>query len=683
MQDPSAHVPSQGSDPALASHLNDEVRPPLKPAQSHHLATSSDSTETLFDSTGSRPYLPKNSEFVLTGWTAGLKKWPYLFDGVVGNIKHFDVEFGEYIGPGGYSQVFRGIWQRDVEVGIKVLALEDSWAIGAFANEILTWSLLPPHPNVIRLYGVCFDAWQPYLVSPLMRNGNLREYIQRFKPSPRDKMRLMLDIAKGIRHLHRSGVIHCNIHQDIVVINDLGHAQISSFGYTSGYMSRAWTGVAAAYLTDEDKLLERYLRHSRQMLLNDSIKSDVFSFATVCFHVWMPEGTIATMQSDDNAPRELVALLTRCNKVPENVPSFDSIVEELQGILAITFSSTPHSLDTPWLHEEDVKLLELIGRGGYGEVFRGTWIDETVAVKRVFRGDMGRDLYTAFAAEIEIWTRLKHDNVLPLLGACLTTTFPFLVSPFMEYGTATTYLLAAHTTTYQRIKMLLDIARGMAYLDTIGLVHADLKAANVLVGKDGVGVVCDFGYSKLEDAARPRGADPSERVGTPRWMPPERLLERTSSREGDVYAFAMTAFEIWTLERPFGDVPDARLWNRIIDGDLRPCCDDTAVPIPGPLKALVQRCWQFEVDDRPTFSEIVKRLEEILDDSPTDIPTPREPRPVETVAARSTHKRSRRDELSFNAGDQIKILGRYSGGLLFGTLTAPEKGGFFPRSALE
>ncbi|KAJ3338621.1 hypothetical protein HDU93_009328 [Gonapodya sp. JEL0774] len=673
---PSPNLPPIDPATTLTSYLQD----PLPSDLSHSSITthepSTSSTHTLADPIHSPTtpqihkagYLPRSAELVLMGWVAGEKKWPYLFDGVQGNIKHFEVEFGDYIGSGGYSQVFRGVWQRDVEVGIKVLALDSTWAIRAFANETLTWSLLPPHPNVIRLYGICFDAYQPYIISPLMRNGNLREYIARFKPAGRDKIRLMLNIAKGVRHLHRNGVIHCNIHQDIVVIDDQGNAQISSFGYSSGPMSRTPTAATAAFVTDEDKYLEQCLTYSRQMVLYDSLEGDIVAFSRVCFRIWKEKGTLAMMEEDPEAPRALVDLLRRCKGALKNSNglTFDGIVEELQGVLATMLSSTHHSIDTPWLHEEDVKLLKLIGKGGYGEVFRGLWLDKTVAVKRVFRGDMGRDLYTAFASEIEIWNRLKHDNVLPLLGACLTTTFPFLVSPFMEYGTAVEYLMAVNTTTYQRVKMLLDIARGMAYLDTVGLVHADLKAGNVLVGKDGVAVVCDFGYSKLEDAARPRGADPSERVGTPRWMPPERLLEHTSSREGDVYAFAMTAFEIWTLERPFGDVPDARLWNRIIDGDLRPCCDDTAVPMPGPLKELIHECWQFEVESRPTFADIVKKLEEILADTPTDIPALCEPRPIETIVAKSAHKRSRRDELSFNAGDQIKILGRYEGGLLFG-----------------
>ncbi|KXS09421.1 kinase-like protein [Gonapodya prolifera JEL478] len=687
-----AQLPPINPTTPTSSYLQD----PLPSDLSHSSITTHDASTSSMHTLADPPspttpqlhkagYLPRTAESVLTGWVAGGKKWPYLFDGVQGNIKHFDVEFGDYIGSGGYSQVFRGVWQRDVEVGIKVLALEDTWAIRAFANETLTWSLLPPHPNVIRLYGICFDAFQPYIVSPLMRNGNLREYIARFRPAGRERIRLMLDIAKGIRHLHRNGVIHCNVHQDVVVIDDQGHAQISSFGYTSGTMSRTLTAATAAFVPkDEDKFLEQCLSYPRQMVLYDSAEGDVVAFSRVCFRIWKEKGTLAMMDEDPQAPRALVELMGRCKnalKTPSGV-TFDGIVEELQGVLASMLSSTHHPIDTPWLHEEDVKLLKLIGKGGYGEVFRGVWLDRTVAVKRVFRGDMGRDLYTAFASEIEIWTRLKHDNVLPLLGACLTTTFPFLVSPFMEYGTAAEYLMTVDTTTYQRVKMLLDIARGMAYLETVGLVHADLKAANVLVGKDGVGVVCDFGYSKLEDAARPRGADPSERVGTPRWMPPERLLEHTSSREGDVYAFAMTAFEIWTLERPFGDVPDARLWNRIIDGDLRPCCDDTVVPMPAPLKELIHECWHFEVEDRPMFADIVKKLEEILAVTPTEMPTLRQPRPIETVVAKEAHKRSRRDELSFNAGDKIKILGRYSGGLLFGTLTAPEKGGFFPRSAL-
>ncbi|KXS09719.1 kinase-like protein [Gonapodya prolifera JEL478] len=371
------------------------------------------------------------------------------------------------------------------------------------------------------------------------------------------------------------------------------------------------------------------------------------------------------------APDSLVDLIRRCEDVGRVdgavPPLFDEIIDGLHRIMA-DLIATPgqQPIDTPWIQEEHVTFIELIGRGGYGEVYLGTWDGKEVALKKVFRGDMGRDLYTAFAAEIEIWSGLKHENVLRLSGACLTTAFPFIVSPFMKYGTALSYLRSVPTTTYQRIKLMLDIARGMAYLHSVGLVHADLKASNVLVADDGTGLVCDFGYAKLESATRQKGADPSERVGTPRWMPPERLLEHTSNKEGDVYAMGMTAYEIWTLERPFGDVPDARLWSRIIDGDLRPCCDSTSVAMPAQLKSLIERCWAPEPKDRPSFEVVEQELQEILFVCPTDIPMPQEPRAVETITAKVAVKRTKRDELNLNVGDVIKVLGRFAGGLEFG-----------------
>ncbi|KXS15176.1 kinase-like protein [Gonapodya prolifera JEL478] len=620
-------------------------------------------------------------------WSAGKRRWPELLPGVRGNINVRDVALGDYIAFGGYSHVYRGVWQRDVEVGIKILSQLDHAA--AFASELFTWATIPAHPNILRFYGVCFDACQPFMISPLMRNGSLLEYLHRFKPGPRDKIRLMIEIAKGIRHLHDHKIAHTNLHARLIVIDDQGHAIISSFGFAYDARESCATGALSSFVTDPDKLMEALLvkMHNERKLAYPFV-SDIVSFARIAIQIWSGGLTMQRLREEGTAQESLVALLGRCDagigRMGVPLPTPEEIINNLHQILA-DLLATPgqQPLDTPWIQEEHVTFQELIGRGGYGEVFRGMWQGNEVALKRVFRGDMGRDLYTAFASEIEIWSSLKHDNVLPLSGACLTTTFPFIVSPFMKHGTALSYLRTVPTTTYQRIKLMLDVAQGMSYLHGVGIVHADLKASNVLVRDNGSGLVCDFGYAKLESAAAPKGTDPSERVGTPRWMPPERLLEHKSSKEGDVYAMGMTAYEIWTLERPFGDVPDARLWTRIIDGDLRPCLNSMVVEMPERLKELLEECWAPEPEDRPSFKVIEAVLQEILLACPVNVPMPQEPRPTETISAKVSIKRKRRDELTVNAGDLIKVLGRFSGGIEFGTLTTPEKGGYFVRTDLE
>ena len=152
----------------------------------------------------------------------------------------------------------------------------------------------------------------------------------------------------------------------------------------------------------------------------------------------------------------------------------------------------------------EVDLQEKIGIGFFSNVYRGTWNNRTVAIK-VLLNETPRKL---FVREVEIWKTLNHPNVLELYGASSTTADPpwFLVSPYCQNGSLVGFLQGLpgkdpDPPGVDLLAMIQEVARGMEYLHGRGVLHGDLKAANVLVTNDTHCVISDFGQSEMRNEA--------------------------------------------------------------------------------------------------------------------------------------------------------------------------------------
>ncbi|KAL2913442.1 U1 snRNP protein [Polyrhizophydium stewartii] len=246
-----------------------------------------------------------------------------------------------------------------------------------------------------------------------------------------------------------------------------------------------------------------------------------------------------------------------------------------------------------------------IGRGGFGDVFHGRWEGRDVAVK-VLGAARGPDAAAAIEKEAAAWFPLHHPNVLRPWRVCVNADEPFIVMPLL-CGDVKSFL-AAHGDTGIDVRtgLLLGIARGMQYLHERQppVVHGDLKANNVLIDKHGDVQIADFGLALIKEST---SADTVRRGGALRWIAPERYSRGYKlARPYDVFAFAMTALQILTGQAPFADEPHAEavaMWIR--DGE-RP---DRPAGIPDALWSVIVDSWSHDAAQRPSFREIVRRLE--------------------------------------------------------------------------
>ncbi|KAL2917877.1 hypothetical protein HK105_202750 [Polyrhizophydium stewartii] len=273
------------------------------------------------------------------------------------------------------------------------------------------------------------------------------------------------------------------------------------------------------------------------------------------------------------------------------------------------WSVDPDDVDIFWLNK--------IGRGGFGEVFRGRWEGRDVAVK-VLNGARGSQSMAAIEKEAAVWLPLHHPNVLRPWRVCINVDEPFIVMPLMR-GDVMSFLATHQDAGIDvRTGFLLGIARGMQYLHERQppIIHGDLKANNVLIDKEGDVFITDFGLAFIKTST---SADTSRRGGALRWIAPEKYKRGYKlAPPYDVFSFAMTALHILTGQVPFSEETQdevVAMWIR--DGE-RP---DRPDGVPDVLWSVICDCWIQDPARRPTFREIVRRLHVLPVAMPSDDPS--------------------------------------------------------------
>jgi serine/threonine-protein kinase len=202
----------------------------------------------------------------------------------------------------------------------------------------------------------------------------------------------------------------------------------------------------------------------------------------------------------------------------------------------------------------DYELLEVLGRGRMGVVYRGVnrRVGHEVAVKVIETAGLTDAQRARVRFEVEALAGLSHKNVVPLYASGETDTELYFVMPLLAGGSLQALIARGHQLTLARVAELVrDIALGVHHAHQHGLLHRDLKPANVMLDADGNPHVADFGLARPLDATVSMG-------GTPAYMAPEQARgERRLTTAVDVHALGVILFELLTGQRPFAgtDVP--------------------------------------------------------------------------------------------------------------------------------
>ncbi|KAK7696378.1 hypothetical protein QCA50_001032 [Cerrena zonata] len=257
------------------------------------------------------------------------------------------------------------------------------------------------------------------------------------------------------------------------------------------------------------------------------------------------------------------------------------------------------------------------GNGQFAEVFQARHNGQKVALKRlrVYQSQRnGAEDYESFCRELLVWSQLSHPNILSLLGADKDTFSPrhCMVSLWMNNGNVHECMSALHAKgnriPYER--WLAETSQGLEYLHEEGIVHGDLRGANILVDDYFHIRLADFGLAFFADATTATLG--SHLGGAARWMAPE-LLSGDSLRPtyaSDIYSLACACVEILTHKVPFSHIlSDIQVIAQVTKGrkPSRPLIQNGA-SLPEELWNLLQKCWHPRATERPDAQAVAEEM---------------------------------------------------------------------------
>lgn len=266
----------------------------------------------------------------------------------------------------------------------------------------------------------------------------------------------------------------------------------------------------------------------------------------------------------------------------------------------------------------DFDLVRPLGQGSFAEVFlaRETALDRPVAVK-VLKGSLARDetARKRFLREARLAARIHHPNVLEVhrVGELESDGRPYLVMEYIDGRTYEDILAATGPLDEDEVRhVLVEVCGALEAAHKLGIIHRDIRPGNIMRTRDGDRILlADFGLAGILETggeAVTRLTAAGEILGDVRYAPPEQLRGETIRPGSDVYALAVTAYELLTGNGPF---PEVRKPARLIRAHL----EEEPVPVrrlrPATsvaLEDILLRCLNKGSEQRPAAGLLRKRL---------------------------------------------------------------------------
>ncbi|KAG9487956.1 hypothetical protein GDO78_007648 [Eleutherodactylus coqui] len=281
------------------------------------------------------------------------------------------------------------------------------------------------------------------------------------------------------------------------------------------------------------------------------------------------------------------------------------VITKKSGVVLLN----PVVKDKKWiLNHEDVTLGELLGKGNFGEVYKGTLKDKTPVAVKTCKEDLPQELKIKFLSEARILKQYDHINIVKLIGVCTQRQPIYIVMELVPGGDFLTFLRKRkdEMKTKQLVKFSLDAASGMAYLESKNCIHRDLAARNCLVGENNILKISDFGMSRQEDDGI-YSSSGLKQIPI-KWTAPEALNYGRYSSESDVWSFGILLWETFSLGVcPYPGMTNQQAREQVEKGYRM----SAPQKCPEEVFKIMQRCWEYKPENRPKFIEMQKELSSI------------------------------------------------------------------------
>ncbi|KAL2479437.1 Wall-associated receptor kinase 2 [Abeliophyllum distichum] len=268
---------------------------------------------------------------------------------------------------------------------------------------------------------------------------------------------------------------------------------------------------------------------------------------------------------------------------------------------------------------------QILGRGGYGTVYKGILSDERIVAIKKSR-IMDQSQIEQFINEVIILTQVNHRNVVKLLGCCLEAEVPLLVYEYVSNGTLFHHIHNSGEKPWfsweNRLKIAAEAAGALSYLHSAAsmpIIHRDVKSSNILLDNMYTSKISDFGASRLVPLDQTQVTTLVQ--GTLGYLDPEYFHTSQLTEKSDVYSFGVVLAELMTGKKPLSptkseeernlatyfimSVKENRLFKILEPRILR---EGTLQQLQA-VGELVKRCLNLKSDERPTMKEVAMELE--------------------------------------------------------------------------
>jgi serine/threonine protein kinase/Tol biopolymer transport system component len=565
-------------------------------------------------------------------------------------ISHYRIL--DRLGGGGMGVVYKALdLKLDRPVALKFLAGQRGAAEEQkrrFMREARAASALD-HPNICPIYEIDETAdGALFIAMALCEGGTLRERIDRGPLPLAEAVDIAGQIAAGLARAHERGIVHRDVKPANVMVSPSGQVRLVDFGIAKladqSRLTRAGSAVGtAAYMSPEQF-------HGEPA----DPRSDVWALGAVIHE--MVTGRLPFDDADEKemirailgrspdpmgarrsgVPPALERIVARAlEKRPEDrYASMETMRSDLRAVAAALERAVPGTDEDRTLVEIPAppvlpppaplgvvdgllggpvgpyEILELLGGGGMGVVYkaRDTRLERTVALK-FLPAELTRDpeAKERFIREARAASSLDHPNLCTILELGETPDGRlYLAMPCYDGETLRRRIERGPLPVDEAVDLATQIARGLAKAHRSGIIHRDVKPANVIVTADGVVKILDFGLAKLAGSAAISQTGSS--AGTPAYMSPEQARGDEVDPRTDLWSLGVILYEMLAGRRPFRGEHEQAVIYAILNErprslrELRP-------EVPPELERVVERLMARDPRDRyPSVEEALAGL---------------------------------------------------------------------------
>ncbi|XP_076770780.1 tyrosine-protein kinase Fer isoform X2 [Arvicanthis niloticus] len=278
------------------------------------------------------------------------------------------------------------------------------------------------------------------------------------------------------------------------------------------------------------------------------------------------------------------------------------VITKKSGVVLLN----PIPKDKKWiLNHEDVSLGELLGKGNFGEVYKGTLKDKTPVAVKTCKEDLPQELKIKFLQEAKILKQYDHPNIVKLIGVCTQRQPVYIIMELVPGGDFLSFLRKRkdELKLKQLVKFSLDVAAGMLYLESKNCIHRDLAARNCLVGENNTLKISDFGMSRQEDGGV-YSSSGLKQIPI-KWTAPEALNYGRYSSESDVWSFGILLWETFSLGVcPYPGMTNQQAREQVERGYRMSAPQNC----PEEIFTIMLKCWDYKPENRPKFNDLHKEL---------------------------------------------------------------------------